>query len=107
MKVVEVEGIFDFNLEKQIIKYNKGEKGVETFVPFFTHLDENGNRCGIIVNRGWVPEDFKTYKRHFKSKRQGKITGILYKGDHDQIDDIPNELIYNYGRKANAKHLSL
>jgi cytochrome oxidase assembly protein ShyY1 len=82
MKLVEVEGIFDFSLEKQIIRYEKGEKGVQTFVPFFTHLDANGKRCGIIVNRGWVPEDFKTYKKHYKSKQAGKISGVLYKGDH-------------------------
>ena len=54
-KKVKVRGIFDHNREIQVEKLRNGENGVEIVTPFYTHLNEKGEECGILVNRGWVP----------------------------------------------------
>ena len=67
--------------EYQVEKVRNGEKGVEIICPFYTHLNEKDEECGILVNRGWVPEDLRYQRLHYNSKYQGDITGILYRGD--------------------------
>ena len=59
LKPVSLRGIFDHTKEIQVEKWQDGEKGVEVITPFFTHLNEKGEECGVLVNRGWVPEDLK------------------------------------------------
>jgi cytochrome oxidase assembly protein ShyY1 len=49
--------------------------------PFYTHLNEKGEECGILVNRGWVPHDLKDARNHYTSNTSGYITGVLYRGD--------------------------
>jgi len=58
-KKVKVRGIFDFTKEFQVEKTKNGEKGVQIITPFLTHLNEKDEECGILVNRGWVPEDLR------------------------------------------------
>lgn len=59
MKIVKLKGFFDHERETPIAKIRDGEKGEEIVTPFLTHINEKGETCGILVNRGWVPEDFK------------------------------------------------
>jgi cytochrome oxidase assembly protein ShyY1 len=54
-KKVKLRGIFDHSKEIQVEKLRNGEKGVEIITPFYTHLNELGEECGILINRGWVP----------------------------------------------------
>ena len=42
-----------------------GEKGVQIITPLYTHLNAKGEECGILVNRGWVPDDFKNLRTHY------------------------------------------
>jgi cytochrome oxidase assembly protein ShyY1 len=80
-KKVKVTGMFDHEKEIQVERLHNGEKGVEIITPFYTHLNEKDQVCGILVNRGWVPEDFKNLKYHYTGVKSGEITGILYRGD--------------------------
>jgi cytochrome oxidase assembly protein ShyY1 len=68
-----------------------GEKGVDIITPFLTHVNEKGEECGILVNRGWVPLDFKDLKMHYTSATSGEVVGLLYRGDAKTKYSIPNE----------------
>ena len=80
MKPVSVKGIFDHSKEIQVNKVRKSEKGYDVVTPFYTHLDSNGQPCGILVNRGWVPQDLAQTKQHAMTVA-GTIHGVLYRGD--------------------------
>lgn len=90
-KKVKVRGIFDHRNEIQVEKLRNGEKGVEIVTPFYTHLNEKGEECGILVNRGWVPHDLKDVKMHYTGITSGEITGLLYRGDAKNKYSKPNE----------------
>lgn len=107
MKPVQVTGIFDHTKEIMVDKYYKGEKGVEIITPFYTHLNEKGEECGIMVNRGWVPEDLKLMKMHYNSAMSGTITGLLYRGDPKTKYTYPNAPLINDIRRNDPYELSL
>lgn len=90
-KKVKLRGIFDHTKETQVEKLRNGEKGVDIITPFYTHLNEKGEECGILVNRGWVPLDFKDLRMHYTSNTSGEITGVLYRGDNEYKYSKPNE----------------
>ena len=80
MKPVTINGIFDHQKEIQVEQINfRGEKGYAILTPFYTHLGANGKAQAIVVNRGWVPLDFKEMGLHHKSA--GPITGVLCRGE--------------------------
>ena len=68
----------------------RGEKGYAILTPFYTHLDANGQEQAIIVNRGWVPSDFKDLGVHYKAASTGSITGVLYRGEAKTKYSTPN-----------------
>lgn len=86
-----MRGIFDHEKEFQVEKLKNGEKGMEIITPFYTHLNEKGEECGILVNRGWVPWDLKDMKMHYTGFVSGEVTGVLYRGDAKTKYSIPNE----------------
>lgn len=90
-KKVKVRGIFDHSKEIQVEKIRNGEKGVEIITPLYTHLNEKGEECGILVNRGWVPLDFKDLKMHYTAAASGEVVGLLYRGDAKTKYSKPNE----------------
>ena len=90
-KKVKVRGIFDHSKEIQVEKLRNGEKGVEIITPFYTHLNDKGEECGILVNRGWVPEDFKDLKYHYTGATSGEVIGVLYRGDRRYKYSVANE----------------
>ncbi len=90
-KKVKVVGIFDHSKEIQVEKMRNNEKGVEVITPFYTHLNEKGEACGILVNRGWVPLDFKDMKMHYTGVNSGEIYGVLYRGDAKTKYSLQNE----------------
>ena len=92
MKQVTVKGIFDHTKEVFVDKYHNGEKGQEVITPFYTHLNQQGEPCGILVNRGFLPQDFKDMKMHYTSAVSGTITGILYRGDAKTKYTYPNAI---------------
>ena len=91
MKPVSVSGIFDHSREIQVEKMNyRGERGVQIITPFYTHLDADGKEQAILVNRGWVPYDYKDAKYHFNNSTSGTIQGVLYRGDSKTKYSVPN-----------------
>ena len=107
MKPVTVKGMFDHMNELQIYKENRGEKGVEVITPFYTHLNEKGEECGILVNRGWVPLDLKDMKLHLNGVTTGTITGVLYRGDADTKYSVPNSPTIKHYTTVRPKELAL
>ena len=81
MKPVSVSGIFDHRAEIQVKKAKNGEKGVDIITPFYTHT-KNGKEQAILVNRGWVPQDFRNHRMHLYNASSGSIKGVLYRGDN-------------------------
>ena len=75
--------------------------------PFYTHLNEKGEECGILVNRGWVPDDLKDMKMHYTGVTSGKITGILYRGDAKTKYSEPNEPIIDRYTRVDPYDFSL
>ena len=84
-----------------------GEKGVEIITPFYTHLNEKGEEVGILVNRGWVPEDLKDLKYHYTGATSGEITGVLYRGDNQTKYSLPNEPTIDRYHYVNPHDISL
>lgn len=90
-KKVKVSGYFDFTREFQVEKMKNGEKGVEIITPFYTYVNDKNEECGILVNRGWVPEDLKDLRMHYNTIVSGEITGVLYRGDNKTKYSLSNE----------------
>lgn len=106
-KKVKVNGMFDYSREVQVEKRRNGEKGVLIIVPFFTHLNEKGESCGILVNRGWVPHDLKDQKMHKRGVVQGDIIGLLYRGENKTKYSKPNTPIEGEFTRVEPYDLSL
>lgn len=58
LKPVKIRGIYDMTNEVRVSKLKNGEKGFDIIVPFYTHLNDKEEPCGIMVNKGWLPHDF-------------------------------------------------
>lgn len=82
LKPVKVSGIFDHTKEYFVEKHRDGELGVDVITPFYTHLNEKGEECGILVNRGFLPFDLIDTKQHYVGAQAGEIVGVLYRGDN-------------------------
>jgi cytochrome oxidase assembly protein ShyY1 len=67
----------------------RGEKGVQIITPFYTHIGKDGKPAAILVNRGWVPNDYKNQRKHIVNG-SGTITGVLYQGDAKTKYSKPN-----------------
>lgn len=106
-KKVKVRGIFDHTREIQVEKIRNGEKGVDIVTPFYTHLNEKGEECGILVNRGWVPLDFKDMKMHYTGITSGEVVGVLYRGDAQTKYSIANEPTIERYHNVNPYDFSL
>jgi cytochrome oxidase assembly protein ShyY1 len=106
-KKVKVRGMFDHSKEIQVEKIKNGEKGVEIITPFYTHLNDKGETCGILVNRGWVPLDFKDLRQHYTGTVSGEITGVLYRGDAQHKYSLPNEPLIQRYTSVNPYDFSL
>lgn len=59
-------------------KPKNGEKGYEIVTPFYTHNDKNGKPQAIMVSRGWISDDMKSWKLDRTYQGVSQITGILY-----------------------------
>lgn len=99
--------MFDHTREISVEKMLKGEKGVEVITPFYTHLNEKGEECGILVNRGWVPIDLYDLKLHYQSASVGEITGFLYRGDPKTKYTLPNMPMMMYYTRVDPYDISL
>ena len=90
LRPVKITGIFDHTKEYFVYKYRDGEKGADVIVPFYTHLNEKGEECGILVNRGFLTYDLIQTKQHYIGTSAGEIVGVLYRGDNPTKYSKPN-----------------
>ncbi len=93
--------------EMRVERIRNGEKGVDIVTPFYTHLNDKGEECGILVNRGWVPVDLKDMKMHNTGVVSGQIEGILYRGDAKNKYTQPNEPTIQRYTRADPHDFSL
>ncbi len=107
LKKVKVKGIFDHKKEIQVEKAKNGEKGAMVVTPFNTHLNDKGEECGILVNRGWLPEDLKELRMHYTNDSMGEITGLLYKGENKHKYSQPNNPTADIYTRVDPYDLSL
>ena len=107
LRKVAVSGIFDHTKEFQVAKVRNGEKGFDRVTPFFTHLNEKCEECGIMVNRGWVPEDLLGQKVHYMGVTSGKIVGLLYRGDAKNKYSTPNDPMVDQYHRVDPYDMSL
>ena len=70
-------------------------------------MNEKNEECGILVNRGWVPQDLKDQKMHYTGITSGEITGLLYRGDAQTKYSVPNEPTIMRFRSVNPYDISL
>lgn len=89
MKPVSISGVMDHEREIKVEKWKDGERGIDLCTPFYTHLNKDGNPCGIMVNRGWLPYDLKDF-RYDRAAETSNLKGVLYRGDADTKYSKPN-----------------
>ncbi|CDW89539.1 surfeit locus protein 1-like [Stylonychia lemnae] len=106
-KKIKVRGIFDHTKEIQVEKFLNGEKGVQIITPFYTHLSDKGEEQAILVNRGWVPQDFKDQRMHYGVNDGIEITGVLYRGDAKTKYSKPNDPLAHYYTRVDAYDFSV
>lgn len=53
MVPVKIKGAFDLLYHVRVEQIKDAENGFAIVSPMYTHLDKNGNKAGILVNRGF------------------------------------------------------
>ena len=81
--------------------------GYEIVTPFITHINSKGQKCGLMVNRGWIVNDLIDHNFHYRTNPRETITGFIYEGDARQkYDDTPNAPIHNLFRRTFPEQLA-
>ena len=106
MKPVTVKGVLDVENQFQVEKSREFEKGCEIVTPFYTHLDKNGKPCGILVSRGWMPDDLRNYRFDTEVDKT-RITGVLYRGDAGTKYSKPNHPAMGYFRDVKPEEMAV
>ena len=95
MKPVTIQGYLDYDKEIKVERMVNGEKGCDVITPFYTHLNNKDEACGISVNRGWIPEDLRTL-RYDRENDSTKVQGVLYRGDAKTKYSLDNQPILSH-----------
>lgn len=66
---IRIKGIIDNEKEVFIQRPINGEKGVEVVTPLYTNINDKGELEGIMVVRGWIPEELKDLKIHWDGNK--------------------------------------
>jgi cytochrome oxidase assembly protein ShyY1 len=73
---VKLTGRFDHSKEMLMMRTNGLTTGYKILTPFLIN-----EKCGLIVNRGWVPTTFKDQKSRKENSEVLEISGVLKPGD--------------------------
>lgn len=97
---VKIKGQFDFKNERMVLKHRVNERGFEIITPLVTHVNEKGEKCGVLVNRGYISHDLQSTGVNLDDEQRGEVEGVLYLGDnltkyHDN-DNAPIADMYNW-----------
>jgi cytochrome oxidase assembly protein ShyY1 len=88
----ELKGYFDHTKETLVHTPKDGENGYEIITPFYCYTDENGKEQAVLVDRGWITEQWSEHKKHLEGAVGPQtITGIVYKGDSSNKYSRSNE----------------
>ena len=68
---------------------------------------KNGKEQAILVNRGWVPHDFRNHRMHYINDTIGSITGVLYRGDNQTKYSEKNEPTVGIYRNVKPEDFAL
>ena len=98
--------MLDTSRDVQILRYKDGEKGVDVVSTLYTHLDGNDRPQSVLVNRGWMPWDMRTFN-YDKTGSHTQVTGVLYRGDSRTKYSKPNVPMRNVYRAAYPEELVL
>lgn len=107
-KRVKIRGLLDLESEVRIPTHNRGERGYLILNPLYTHINDNKEPCGIVVNRGFLPLDFEHSREHMAYHRDGYFEGVIYCGDNlTKYDDVANAPVMGSWTKAVPHDLAL
>ena len=107
-KRVKLTGMFDHAKEVRVEKERDGMVGYEILTPFYTHVNSKGEKCGLMVNRGWLVRDFENSNQHYMGPTKDTIEGVLYAGDlHQKYDAQPNTPASGQWRRVWPDNLAL
>ena len=107
-KRVKVRGLMDLEKEVRVETNYKGEKGYQIICPLYTHVNEDKEPCGILVDRGFISSDFEETRTHMAVDRDGYFEGILYCGDKEtKYDDQPNTPAADHWFKVYPNQIAL
>jgi surfeit locus 1 family protein len=96
---VVTDGVYNF--KNQIFLYSlneKGKPGYDVITPFKTIDNEE-----VLVNRGWITEEFKSSLEINNPKDNAKVTGLLRKIYKPNIFKPENDLKRNIWFSVNLK----
>jgi cytochrome oxidase assembly protein ShyY1 len=108
---VQLIGHFDADKRLLINKTKDSEPGYHLVSPFYCYKDEQGNEKALLVDRGWIPSDYRLDRLQLDYNRESNITGIIYKGDtfnkYSKITDDSCEAMRNKLFYMNPRELAL
>lgn len=92
-KPIELHGQFDHSRQIFVEKLKQGEEGFDVITPFHCYKDENGKLQPVLVNRGWIPYDYKDTHNHLvNSIGPLSIKGVVYNGDESHKYSKENDI---------------
>ena len=57
---IKLSGIFDHKNQIYVDRTRDHERGYCILTPFYTHVDSEGNKQGVFVERGWIDDEYKS-----------------------------------------------
>lgn len=107
-KRVKVKGVIDLDRETMVKTVHRGEPGFYIINPIYTHVNEDKEPCGILINRGFLSEDYYDSREQHRIHKDGWYEGVLYCGENPtKYDELPNVPATEYWTKVRPKDLSL
>ena len=68
--------------------------GHDIITPLYTHVNSDGQKCGILVNRGWLCMDYQWTQEHYLNNPTGEVQGVLSIGQFENKYDRNTNVVY-------------
>jgi len=107
-KPVLLYGEFFHPKEKLVKRIKEGEDGFEIITPFYCYLNSKGEKCALLVDRGWVHVDIADDDKH-KASHSGPmiLRGMLFKGDSSNKYSEENYMLMKQYNTVKPRELAL
>ena len=66
--------------------------------PLYTHIDSQGNKRGIFVDRGWIDERYRFSKLHYGDaphNQKVEVIGIVRDSEYTEKEAMTNDFKEN------------